>query len=284
MRRFLVATLLLFLAAALLASGCTREDKTAIIKASVDYRTYFGRPPVPGRGSCYARVGYLPTAADPSRLAPVPLFLFTGTDQERLLLQRLLDFQDYFPGASRLYDPLPRGQVLSVERRQETTVVALTLTGAPDPPAMQRLAAAASRTLGQFAGVKRIKLNVSGQAPAQMPEGGFSPGDFPVTVGPPQLLQINGGWQEPETLHEILVQFDRPVSFEKVELLDASGRKVQGEYYHSQFRMALVVHPRDPGAFSEGTPLQVRWSVTDLLGRQGAGEGTFVLLRPAHQH
>jgi hypothetical protein len=46
--------------------------------------------------------------------------------------------------------------------------------------------------------------------------------------------------------------------------------------------MAVVVHPADPAAVTEGMLLKVVWKVSDRLGRKGAGEKTFKLKRLEH--
>lgn len=72
--------------------------------------------------------------------------------------------------------------------------------------------------------------------------------------------------KEHETSKEILVEFDRPVKVNSFVLFHEDSQKVEGEYYKSIFQMAVVVHPKPPELFQEGTSLRAEWDVVDELG------------------
>lgn len=101
--------------------------------------------------------------------------------------------------------------------------------------------------------------------------------------GPPPLLLVVGAWekgaQDPE---EILADFDRSVKIESFSLMDASGQKIQGDYFTSAFDMAVGIHPESPSAIREGIRLCAEWRVVDRLGRIGEGSGNFTLGRHDH--
>jgi hypothetical protein len=92
-----------------------------------------------------------------------------------------------------------------------------------------------------------------------------------------------GAWEkgqdEPE---EVLVEFDRPVKVNSFELYHLDGQKVEGEYFKSIFQMAVVVHPKLPELFQEGTSLRAEWNVVDELGRANSGVDTMPLKKLIH--
>jgi len=68
----MIPKLLLVLSALLLAvtllAGCEKKAPpvpAGTAKASPAYVEYFGQPPIPESGTCFARVGFLPLRSDP---------------------------------------------------------------------------------------------------------------------------------------------------------------------------------------------------------------------------
>lgn len=288
MARKLLLGFFVLLSAALLA-GCEKKAPPApagTVKASPAYVEYFGPPPTPESGTCFARVGFFPLRSDPGKLRPVPFFLFREEGQLQLVLDRLVSGEVTFPAESALFNPFPAGTRIQV-RSLEEGVTELTLslestsTVAPDLAAM---AAALTETAVQFDEVKRVRILLNGVPLEGMPADGF--GHEPQRIASPDspmLLMVVGSWEQgAEDLEEILANFDRPVTIGSFRLRDAAGQEVKGKYYQSAFNMAVVIHPEAPSAFREGVALSAAWDVTDALGRHGKGEAVFGLQR--HEH
>jgi hypothetical protein len=278
-----------FLLSAALLAGCEKKSPTipaGSVKANPAYVEYFGQPPTPASGTCFARVGFFPLRSDPEKVSPVPFFLFREEGQLQLVLDRLVSGEMAFPAESALFNPFPAGTRVQVRSLGEgVTELTLSLDGtstaAPDFAAM---AAALTETAVQFDEVQRVRILVVGAPMAGMPPDGF--GHEPqriASLDSPNLLMVIGNWEHgAEDLEEILANFDRPVTIGSFRLRDASGQEVKGKYYQSAFDMAVVIHPENPSAFREGIAFSAEWDVADALGRHGKGEAVFRLQR--HEH
>jgi len=280
--------LFILLAAALL-TGCEKKTQSlpaGAVKASPSYVEYFGQPPTPESGTCFARVGFFPLRSDPGKVSPVPFFLFSEEGQLQLVLDRLVSGDVTFPAESALFNPFPAGTSLQV-RSMEKGVTELTLsldstsTVAPDLVAM---AAALTETAIQFNEVERVRILFEGSPLTGMPADGFIHEPKRIaSPDSPMLLMVIGSWEQGEKdPEEILANFDRPVTIGSFRLQDAAGQEIKGKYYQSAFDMAVVIHPENPSVFREGVSLSAVWEVTDALGRQGKGEALFRLQR--HEH
>jgi hypothetical protein len=283
----LLPGLLVLLTAALLA-GCEKKTTSApagTVKASPAYVEYFGQPPTPESGTCFARLGFYPLRSEPGKVRPVPFFLFSEEGQLQLVLDRLVSGEVKFPAESALFNPFPTGTRVQVrpiaEKVAELTLLLDSPAGAPDLAAM---AAALTETAVQFDEVERARILLDGVPLEGMPPAGFS--HEPQRIASPDapiLLMVVGNWEQgaadPE---EILANFDRPVTIGSFRLRDAADQEVKGEYFQSVFNMAVVIHPETPSAFREGVSLTAEWEVIDGLGRTGKGSGVFSLGR--HEH
>lgn len=270
----------LLLTPLLLFTGCQERSSGGQIKATPAYVDHFGPPPTPEEGSCFARVGYFPTVTDPTRIVPVPLFLFAEQNQLRLLLERLIRFEHFAPLGEGLFNPFPKGTSLtSVSRTDGEVTVELQLPRTLSEDESVGLVRSVALTAGQFEGVDRVAVRGGGKGLAGMPQGGIVPErNWAADPGSPRPLVVVGNW-EADLLKEILIDFDRPVTLERLEVKDEGGRPVRGEHFLSAFDMAVVVHPDLPASLSEGMQLTVSWAVVDRHGRRGEGEESFRLLR-----
>jgi hypothetical protein len=136
----------------------------------------------------------------------------------------------------------------------------------------------------QFDSVQSVKVTLNGVPLSWVPEVGYQQQpDLIIDVPPPLLILMAGAWENgQDTPEELLVEFDRPVKVNSFELFHEDGRKVEGEYYKSIFQMAVVVHPKFPELFQEGTALRAKWNVVDELGRANSGIDTLKLKRLDH--
>jgi hypothetical protein len=288
MARKSLLCLFVLLSAALLA-GCEKKAPTlpaGSVKANPAYVEYFGQPPTPESGTCFARVGFYPLRSEPGMVRPAPFFLFREDGQLQLVLDRLVSGEVTFPAESDLFNPFPSGARVQVRSLEEGVVeLALSLdrtsTVAPD---LEAMTASLTETAVQFDEVERVHILLDGVPLAGMPAGGF--GHEPQRIASPDspnLLMMIGNWEHgAEDPEEILANFDRPVTIGSFRLRDGAGREVKGKYYQSAFDMAVVIHPKNPSAFREGISLAAEWEVIDGLGRTGKGSGVFSLGR--HEH
>jgi hypothetical protein len=280
---------LFILLSATLLTGCEKKAPPApagTVKASAAYVEYFGQPPTPESGTCFARVGFFPLRSDPGKVRPVPFFLFNEERQLQLLLDRLVDGEVTFPAESALFNPFPAGTRVQTHSLGEgVTELALSLDStSAQAPDLEAMAAVLTETAVQFDGVDKVRILLDGAPLTGMPEGGF--GHAPQRIASPDaptLLMVAGSWERgAEDPEEILANFDRPVTIASFRLHDAAGQEVKGKYYQSAFNMAVVIHPENPKAFREGKTLSAEWEVADALGRKGKGAGVFSLER--HEH
>jgi hypothetical protein len=282
--------LFFLLMATLLAAGCEKKVDAAgpggTVKANAAYVEHFGQPPTPEKGSCFARVGFLPLSSDPAKVRAVPYFLFRKPDKLQLILDRLTSDEMVLPPGSGLFNPFPPGSTIHVRSRDGGTVTLDLLADGAADAGLNGLAVAAAltETAVQFDGIETVNILLNGSPLEGMPAGGFRhESQRIVEAGPPALVMVVGAWESgADGPEEILVDFDRPVNVQSFRLEDASGQEVKGEYFQSAFDMSVVVHPEAPGTFQEGTILRAVWEVTDRLGRIGKGAGEFALKRHDH--
>jgi hypothetical protein len=278
-----------FILAAAFLTACEKkaeEVPAGTVKASSAYVEFFGEPPTPERGVCFARVGFYPLNIAPSKVRPVPFFLFREEGQPELLLQRLISGEVTFPEASPLVNPFPDSSRLQVRSLGDGLIeLDLTLgTAVADETVLMPMAAALTETAVQFDEVSRVRLFLDGTAWPGMPAEGFAHDAQRIAdPGAPTLLTVVGVWvRGAQDLEEILANFDRPVTIRRFVLRDAAGNDVQGAFYQSVFNMAVVLHPDKAAEFREGITLTAEWEVVDSLGRDGKGVDAFSLVRLEH--
>ena len=288
MTRMLLAGLLgalLFLS----LTGCQQsETVTAVtpgVEANQAYRKNFGEPPHPKAGRAFARVGYLPLSNRPEQVRAMPLFLFSHEQQLQRTLDYLIGGQIVLSPDSPLYQPFPSDLQLAVIGLENGSLT-LALTTAHPWQATDLSAAvrALTETALQFDEVTSLHLLINGQLLPQMPAAGYThtPGQI-AAVEPPKLLTIVGSVESQSgPLIEILIEFDRPVTVNRMRLTTLNGQKVAGKYFTSMFDMAVVVQPETPQDYPDGTSLKVEWDVTDRLGRTNTGTDVYPLQYHVH--
>ena len=289
MRKPFLSLAIIVFAFVLTAVGCQQEDlppeNTGIVEATDAYLKHYGVPPQGKAGRAYAAVGYLPTKINPEKLGPLPIFLFTEENQLEKVLEKLVSgelitsdkqiYDDPFPDDLEIHTKPIQGGVLSLDlvtsqnwavKSQYAGVVAL------------------METALQFNDVQSVKVALKGAPLDWIPDTGYQQQlDLIIDVPPPTLILMVGAWEkEHETLEEILVEFDRPVKVNSFVLFHEDGQKVEGEYYKSIFQMVVVVHPKSPELFQEGTSLRAEWDVVDELGRANSGIDTMQIKKFVH--
>ena len=269
--------------------GCQQEDvpleNTGIVEATEAYLKFYGVPPQGKAGRAYAAVGYLPTKDNPEKIGPLPIFLFTKENQLEKVLNKLIS-GDLITSDKQLYEsPFPEDLQIRVNQIQEG-ILTLDLTTSQqwEDEILSSGTIALMETALQFDGVEFVKVTLNGEPLQLIPDAGYQKRHGAVIdVPPPILILMAGAWEtgqdEPE---EILVEFDRSIKVNSFELYHLDGQKVEGEYFKSIFQMAVVVHPKSPELFQEGTSLRAEWNVVDDLGRGNIGVDTMPLKKFVH--
>src|SRR6266567_341165 len=149
---------------------------------------------------------------------------------------------------------------------------------APSAPAgLKALSSALALTLGQFPGVKEVRMQIEGEKGETVCVV-LAESDAVLQPGSPRLLNVTAvkekGEKDAEAVH---AYFDRPVEIKELKIADANGKPFEGEVFHSVFDMAAVLKPKEPSLFKAGIPVKVRWKVADRLGRTAEGDEEFSL-------
>lgn len=268
--------------------GCQNESKPEVesgkVEATQAYLDNFGEPPQGKAGRAYARVGYLPSITPPHQLQARPIFVFSRDDELLKILEKLISGDLISELSGTVYNPFPSDLSLNLEPVSNSTLTIHLSTPQDWQDDVPIAVRALTETALQFDAVQRVKVSINGAKPKDMPEHGYiHDRELIGHLDPPTLLLILGVWETGnEDPEEILVEFDRPVKVNSFELLHESGEKVQGDYYKSIFQMAVVVHPKDPSLYKEGTVLKVNWSVEDDLGRSNSGSEIVSLKKVIH--
>jgi len=269
--------------------GCEQEgippESTGIVEATEAYLRYYGVPPQGKAGRAYAAVGYLPTRDNPSKIGPLPIFLFTEESQMEKVLAKLVSGELITSDKQRYDNPFPDDlEIHTKPIREDTLVLDLVTAHQWEGEVLHAGAVALMETALQYNDVKSAKVILNGVPLPWIPDDGYQQRlDMVTDVPPPDLILMAGAWEnghdQPE---EILVEFDRPVTVNSFGLYHPDGRNVEGEYFKSIFQMAVVVHPKSPELFQEGTSLRAEWDVVDDLGRANSGIDTMQIKKFVH--
>lgn len=262
-------------------AACKKKEappppQPAPVSATKAYEHFFGPPPTTDKGSCYAFVIYFPSAREPGKVVPFPFFTFDEMTIRKVAVERLIggmdvgsykgEFLSLFPSGTHLLALDEVGGKVTVRFSRE-------MVKAPsDPAAAKALSSALALTLGQFPGVKEVRMQIEGEKGeiicAVLPES-----ETVLQPGSPRLLSVTGvkekGEQDVESIH---AYFDRPVNIREIAISDREGMPFEGEVFLSVFDMAAVLKPKEPSLFKAGMPVKVRWKVADKVGRSGSGE------------
>lgn len=278
-----ITLLIPMLLMALLAAGCTKKQaqppaQPARVAATPAFETYFGPAPTSDKGTCFAFVIYFPSAREAGKVVPFPFFTFDEASIRKVAVERLLSGMDIGSYKGEFLQPFPSGtHVVALSESQGA--VTLTLSKEFDrvmqDKAAEQAAQAIALTLRQFKGVSAVRIQVEGRKrslAAQADENAILP------PGPPRLLGVTAVRDKGTTaVEEVNAFFDRPVDVTALKMMDNSGKPFEGEVYQSVFDMAAVMKPKEPERFTAGMPVQVRWNVSDKLGRKSQGTETLPL-------
>lgn len=267
-------------------SACKKKEASspslpAHVSATKAYEHFFGPAPTTDKGTCYAFVIYFPSAKEKGKVVPFPFFTFDEASMKKVAIERLIggmetgsykgEFLSLFPSGTHLLALEEAGGNVTVRFSKEME------KSPSDPAAAKALSSALALTLGQFAGVKEVRMQIEGQQGETvcvvLPEN-----EAVLQPGSPRLLSVTAMKEKgAKDVEEVDAFFDRPVDIKELMLIDKSGKTFEGDVYHSVFDMAAVLKPKDASQFKAGMPVKVRWKVMDKMGRTSQGEEEFSL-------
>ncbi|MBI1919509.1 MAG: GerMN domain-containing protein [Geobacter sp.] len=276
----------LFLALTFQLAACKKKEtppssQPARVSATKAYEHFFGPAPTTDKGTCYAFVIYFPSAKEKGKVVPFPFFTFDEASLKKVAVERLIggmdtgsykgEFLSIFPSGTHLLALEEAGGMVTARFSKE-------MGNAPsDAPSAKALSSALALTLGQFVGVKEVRMQIEGQKGDTvclvLPES-----EAVMQPGSPRLLSVTAMKEKGEKdVAEVDAFFDRPVDIKELVLTDKAGKTFEGDVYHSVFDMAAVLKPKDAAQFKAGMPVKVRWKAMDKVGRTSQGEEEFSL-------
>ena len=271
------------LVAAALAGGCSRQSppQKPLIHTTKAFDAIFGElPPISVPGPCYATVAYFPSAREPGKIRPAPVFSVEQGKEERLTVRTVIrgigDAGDF---SAKITPPFPPGSdldALSVEGG-----VAKMKVGGPfravDFPADRREAAARALALAvaQFGNAREVDVtDAAGTAHFR----GTVEEEAVVDIGPPEILglqAIKEKLDRPATVLSVL--FDRPVFVEGVAFFPPGGKDpVAGKIYATGFGMTAELDPDSAVSLNTRDAWRVKVDVRDGKGRRTIEERSLI--------
>ncbi len=274
---------LLAVLALVVLPACTQKQtpppaQPARISTTPAYEEHFGPAPTSDKGTCFAFVIYFPSAREAGKVVPFPFFTFDEASIRKVAVERLLAGMDIGSYNGEFLQPFPTGtHIVSISEAQGTVTLTLSkeFGRAIQDKSAETAEQAVTLTLRQFKGVAAVRILV---------EGNNAPLDVQadkrtiLPPGPPRLLSVTAMKDKgAKAVEEVNAFFDRPVNVTTLKIMDSSGKPFKGDVYHSVFDMAAVLKPKEPERFNAGMPVQVRWDVSDKLGRKSQGTRTLPL-------
>jgi len=273
----------------ILALGCTKKTnpppaQPTRISATPAYEKYFGPAPTTDKGTCFAFVIYFPSAKAAGKLVPFPFFTFDEASLRKVAAERLLSGMGIGSYKGEFLQPFPAGtHVIALDESKGTVTLTLSkeFGRAVQDKTLALAVQAIALTLRQFKAVSTVRILVEGNTTplnARVDESTIS------EPGPPRLLSVTAVRDKGDkVIEEVNAFFDRPVDVTALKIMDNSGKPFEGDVYHSVFDMAAVMKPKNPERFTVGMPVQVRWDISDKLGRKSQGTVTLPLEIREHE-
>ncbi len=279
--RAALAAAALLLAAAL-AGACARRPPAPepAIRTTKAFDAIFGELPTPsGPGRCYATVAYFPSAREPGKVRPAPIFTAEPGQEERLSVRTVVrGIADAGAFSAAAAPAFPAGSDLG-SFSIEGGVARIAIAGpfrAADLPAPRREAAARALalTVAQFGKAREVDVtDAAGTARFR----GTADEAAVVDIGPPEilgLLAVKDKADRPATVLSVL--FDRPVFVEEIAFYPP-GRNdpVPGAVYATGFGMRAELHPDRAVSLETRDAWRVRLTVRDGKGRRTLTDRTW---------
>ncbi len=267
----LIAAVLL-VAAGMYACSKTPETQEPVVHRTPAFEALFGElPQMEVPGPCYATVVYFPSAREPGKFLPAPIFSAEMGKEEMLAVRTVIRGVESEEFARGIVRPFPSGaDLLSLTHEGGHAAVkvggtfrAASLTAEEREKAGKSLAL----TVAQFG--KTTEVDVT-DAEGKVRFGARSEGVPTADPGNPRVFgtfAVKEGKDRPAST--LSVFFDRPVIVEEIAFFPpGGGTPYTGNAYSTGFGMTVEFHPDPKLAFDGGTSYRVRFTVKDGKGRR----------------
>lgn len=260
---------------AVLVAGCLRESppQKPLMHTTKAFDAVFGElPPISVPGPCYATVAYFPSAREPGKVRPVPIFSVEQGKEERLSVRTVVrGIAGAGAFSAKITPPFPPGSdldALSVDGGVAKIKVGVPFRAVDFPADRGEAAARAlALTVAQFGKAREVDVT---DAAGTAHFGGKAEEAAVADVGPPEvlgLLAIKEKSDRPATVLSVL--FDRPVFVEDIAFLPPGGKDpVAGKIYATGFGMTTELHPDKAVSLNTRDAWRVQVKVRDGKGRR----------------
>ncbi len=262
-----------------LGAGCSRQSppQKPLIHTTKAFDEIFGQlPPISVPGPCYATVAYFPSADEPGKFRPAPIFAAEQGKEEWLSVRTAVrGVPDAGAFSAGIAPPFPKGSdlaSLSVEGGIAMIAVAGPFRAAGFPGDRGSAAARAlALTVAQFGRAREVDVtDPAGSAHFR----GTADGAAVADVGPPEvlgLLAIRERADRPPTALSVL--FDRPVVVEDIAFQAPGGKgPVAGKVYATGFGMTAELRPDKANSLDTRDAWRVQVTMRDGKGRRTVDE------------
>lgn len=256
-----------------------------VLHSSKAFDALYGElPSLPLQATSFATVAYFPSALEPEKFRPVPIFSVEEGKEEMLVVRTVVRGIEGEGGpveelVREIVHPFPPGSDLA-SLSYEGNVAKVAVGGkfrADSLSSAQRekAAKALALTVSQFGKAERVEVT---DASGRIRFGAVAGEAEPVDIGPPKvlgLLAIREKKNDPPGILSVL--FDRPVFVEDAAFYPPVGTgPYPGKTYSTGFGMALEFHPEPKASFAPGKEYRIRLAVRDGKGRRADVERTYV--------
>lgn len=228
-------------------------------------------PPMVVPGVAYATVAYFPSAREPEKYLPAPLFSAEQGKEEMLSVRTVIRGVEAEGFAGKVSFPFPPGSdldSLSYEGGVAKIRVGGKFRAADLPSGMgERAAKALALTVAQFGKATSVEV-MDAEGKARF--GGRADQARTTELGPPEVLGLLAIREDESSPPSVLsVLFDRPVFVEDIAFYPAGGKApYPGKSYATGFGLTVEFHPDAKIAFSGKSAYRVRAAVRDGKGRK----------------
>ena len=271
------------LVAAAVTAGCSRQSppQKPLVHTTKAFDAIFGElPPISVPGPCYATVAYFPSASEPGKFKPAPIFSAEQGKEEWLSVRTAIrGIPEAGAFSAGIATPFPGGSDLA-SLSVADGLAKISIAGpfrAVDLPADHReeAAGALALTVAQFGKAREVDVtDAAGTAHFR----GTADEAAVADIGPPEvlgLLAIKEKRDRPATVVSVL--FDRPVFVEDIAFFPPGGSApVPGKIYATGFGMSAELHPDAAISLNTRDPWRVQVKVRDGKGRRTVADRAWI--------
>ena len=257
-----------------------------VIQSTKAFDAVYGElPSRPLQAKSFATVAYFPSALEPEKFRPVPIFSVEEGKEEALVVRTVIRGIEVGEGPAdaihkEIVHPFPPGSELG-SFTYEGALARVTVGGSFRPESLspaqrEKAAKALALTVFQFGRAERIEVT---DASGAVRFGAVAKGAETIDIGSPKILGLMAIREEEGQSPVVLsVLFDRPVFVEEAAVsLPGADAAFPGKVYSTGFGMTLEFHPEPKVSFDPGREVRIRLVIRGGKGRRAEEEQ---ILRP----